>query len=131
MTIHRDSCSYGLHSRFIDTLNKELQRLHPEAGRSVVLHFKDPEYSADQGGFHPVEIMIQPTGKLNYITDFSYVGIGPYAELEKELDFDFSLNLFGHRGHDYPLDAGREIFQIWQENFVFYYGMGVYVVRLG
>ncbi len=127
MTVDTKSCPYFLHPRLVELLNKKIGRYN---NQTLTLNFRDPQYSAEAGGFHPVEIMILPTGQLNYITDFAYVGIGSYAELEKELDFDFGLKLFGHRGHDYPLDSGKEIFQIWQENFVFYYGMGVYQISV-
>ncbi len=127
MTLETTVKPYKLHPRLIDLLNDLIE---PYSSQTLTLHFKDPTYSAETGGFHPVEIMILPTGKLNYITDFAYVGIGPYAELEKELDFDFGLKLFGHCGHDYPLESGKEIFQIWQENFVYYHGMGVYQISI-
>jgi hypothetical protein len=132
MKITSESCCYRLDASLIDLLNNELQRLCPDGNsdtpHDVTLHFKDASYSAEQGGFHPVEIMIRKSGSIAYITDFSYVGIGPYAELAKEIDFDFGLGVFGHMGRDYSIEAGKVLFRIWQENFVSYYEMGVYQV---
>ena len=62
------------------------------SGDSVTINFRDPTYSAENGGFHPVEIRLERQNNawhLCYITDFAYVGSGPYVELAKDLDFDF------------------------------------------
>jgi hypothetical protein len=99
-------------------------------GQSITLNFRDPSYSPEAGGFHPVEIMIQPNGQIAYITDFSYVGSGPYAELVKELDFDFSLGLFVQLGVHSPLDTGAALFQIWQSNFLCYHSLEIYEIQI-
>ena len=87
-------------------------------------------YSAEHGGYHPVEIAINSAGEIQYITDFAYVGDGYFAELAKEIDFDFSLGIFQHFGRDYPIRQGAELFQIWQENFCSYYDSGVFQVTV-
>ena len=97
-------------------------------GQDAIISFKDPNYSAEQGGFHPVEIYRQADGSIYYITDFSYQGWPPHAELVKELDFDFGLGLFQQGGRDFPIEKGRELFKIWQQNFLAYYEMSVYRV---
>jgi hypothetical protein len=129
ITIKANTCPYELNPAFVALLNQELGKIKLKRKSSVVLNFRDPDYSVESGGFHPVEIMISSTGEIGYITDFAYVGIGPYAELVKEIDFDFSLNAFGHMGRDYPLSRGKQLFNLWQENFVSYYRMGVFKVR--
>lgn len=96
----------------------------------ITLNFRDPSYSAEQGGYHPVEISINAAGQVQYITDFSYVGQGSYAELAKEQDFDFSLSLFQHMGRDYPIEQGIELFRIFQSNFCSYYQSGVFEVEI-
>lgn len=128
MIIDPKKCPYRLNSSLTVMLNLELQKLNHEPDSDVILNFRDPGYSAENGGFHPVEVMLRASGEIAYITDFAYVGGGPYAELAKEIDFDFSLGLFGHMGRDYPIEKGAELFQIWQENFVSYYEMGVFQV---
>ena len=96
-----------------------------ENSEAVVLNFRDPTYSAENGGYHPVEIRLENDGdgwRFCYITDFCYVGSGSMAELAKDLDFDFDFdagvfqNLFG----TYPIEQAIEMFQIWETNFVYY-----------
>ncbi len=110
-------------------LEAEIAKANPGVEDGVILNFKDPNYSAETGGYHPVEIAIDATGKLLYITDFAYYGDGHYAELGKELDFDFSYNLFQQMGRDYPLKEGSELFDIWQCNFCEYVKWGVFEVK--
>uniref|UniRef100_UPI001E3F12B7 DUF2787 family protein n=1 Tax=Escherichia coli TaxID=562 RepID=UPI001E3F12B7 len=45
--------------------------------RAVVINFRDPDYSAESGGFHPVEMrFIRQDNEwyFDYVTDFSYMG---------------------------------------------------------
>jgi len=97
----------------------------------ITLNFRDPTYSSETGGYHPVEICINGSGKFQYFTDFSYAGQrGAYAELVKELDFDFDLNLLQQMGRDYPLVQGVGLFKIFQSNFISYYKSGVFEVEV-
>ena len=107
-------------------LETELDQVVTVSGEGLILNFRDPQYSAESGGFHPVEMALDASGRLLYITDFAYVGAGPYAELCKELDFDFSCGVFQHRGRDYPLEEGAELFSIWQGNFCESVSWGVF-----
>lgn len=109
-----------------DTINTA--GVPPETG--AVVSFRDPDHCPDSGGFHPVEVSISPDGTIEYITDFAYVGRPPFAELAKELDFDFSLGLFQHFGVEFPIGRGREMFALWQSNFLAYQEMGVYTVSV-
>lgn len=124
------SCPFPLSAAFVALLERELATAEPVPASGVILNFRDPGYSAETGGFHPVEICIRATGRIEYITDFAFVGRGPYAELVKEIDFDFSLGLFQHFSREFPIHAGRELFAVWQENFVAYHQMGVYTVEI-
>jgi hypothetical protein len=45
-------------------------------GGDITVNFRDPTYSAEFGGYHPVEIRISAKGEIEYITDFAYVGLG-------------------------------------------------------
>jgi Protein of unknown function (DUF2787) len=103
---------------------QELQDLKQSDWKTVVLNFRDPSYSIEKGGFHPVEISIDNDGTINYITDFSY----SYGELSKEIDFDFSCREFQMFGNAMPISEGRSLFKLWQGNFCEYYKMGVFVV---
>lgn len=91
--------------------------------KSVTINFRDPNYSADDGGYHPVEIRLENEGdgwRFCYITDFCYVGSGYMAELAKDLDFDFDTGLFQNLFGTYPIEQAIEIFQVWESNFVYY-----------
>ena len=115
----------------VGIIQYEVDRSEIDVSDGIVLSFKDPDYSAEEGGYHPVEIAMQSDGCLMYITDFSYVGIPPDAELAKDLGFDFEYGVFQQYGREFPLVQAAEIFAMWQTNFVSYHGMGVYRVTVG
>lgn len=57
-------------------------------------NWRDKSYSADAGGFRPVEAMFKVSEdglkvEVEYLTEFRFVGTGHYAELAKATDFDF------------------------------------------
>jgi hypothetical protein len=130
MRVIRDGYAIGLQAQFVDILDAVIAAAEVDTEGGVCLTFRDPHYSTEHGGFHPVEIAIAPAGTLLYITDFAYVGAGPFAELVKELDFDCSLGLFQAMGREFPLAHGDGLFQMWQRNFCAYYRGGVYVVEV-
>ena len=75
-------------------LNAELaERNAPDSETNgIVFNFRDDDYSADAGGFHPVEIRLNKINGLwnfEYVTDFSFLGY-PYPELVKEIDICFN-----------------------------------------
>ncbi len=95
--------------------------------RYLVFNFRDKSYSAEEGGYHPVEIAIciQPNEQwsIEYITDFAYMG-SYYPELERNLDFDFRAGQFfaAYRGW-LPMKSSRdarELYQLWEQNFLAY-----------
>lgn len=129
MKIDTSNCPFHLSSKFIKILEDEIQRAGNSGNDHVTLNFRDPTYSAEDGGYHPVEIRIDASGVIQYVTDFSYAGIGPYAELVKEIDFDFGLGLFQHFGREFALQKGKELFAIWCNNFVSYYRMEIFEVK--
>jgi hypothetical protein len=94
-----------------------------ENEKAVTINFRDPNYSVDDGGYHPVEIRLENEGdgwRFCYITDFCYVGSGYMAELAKDLDFDFDVGVFRNLFGTYPIELAIEMFQIWETNFVYY-----------
>jgi hypothetical protein len=94
-----------------------------ENEKAVTINFRDPNYSADDGGYHPVEIRLENEGdgwRFCYITDFVFVGSGYMAELAKDLDFDFQAGIFQNLFGTYPIEKAIEICQIWESNFVYY-----------
>jgi hypothetical protein len=99
--------------------------------KALTFNFRDSQYSAEAGGWHPVEIRIQQEAgqwRFSYITDFSYQGY-PDAELAKEVDFDFELGvlslLLGN-----PLRISElgsvNLYQLWESNFLAYVSMGTF-----
>jgi len=94
-----------------------------ENKKAVTINFRDPDYSSDDGGYHPVEIRLVNDGTnwhLCYITDFCYVGSGYCAELAKDLDFDFQAGIFQNLFGTYPIEQAREMYQTWESNFIYY-----------
>ena len=94
---------------------------------------KDLSYSAEKGGYHPVEIRLISRNDewcFDYITDFSYMGV-VYPELEKEIDISWSQQyvFLAHVG-DLSVNAGRELFELWQSNFIQYHAMNVYTITV-
>ena len=130
MKIDVSGLAYRVGTALIQLLEDEISKKDIPAGCAVTLNFRDPDYCVERGGFHPVEIRVSPQGEIEYCTDFSFDSSGPFAELTYEIDFDFARQRFTHFGHEYPLTAGRELFGIWQQNFLSYYGMGVYEVEV-
>ncbi|MCJ8320620.1 MAG: DUF2787 domain-containing protein [Colwellia sp.] len=72
---------------------------------SIILNFRDPDYSSDSGGFYPNEIRFikhvlagRVQSLFEYMTDFSFQGY-PFAVLTKEIDVCFrtklAYNLYG------------------------------------
>ena len=114
----------------VTLLENEIAKATVSSGKGVILNFRDPDYSPETGGYHPVEIALDQSGSLLYMTDFAFVGDGYFAELAKELDFDFSYGLFQQFGREYPIREGAELFSLWQENFVCYYQSGVFQVSV-
>ena len=118
----------------MDILSQELEKsgMSLKGQSSLVFNFRDPNYSPVRGGFHPVEIrLLKRRGRwqIDYVTDFSYQGLGQDAELCKELDFNFSCNEHYLRGWG-PLDGveARELFALWQSNFIGYGQLGYFTV---
>ncbi|WP_182037213.1 DUF2787 domain-containing protein [Vibrio diabolicus] len=128
------SVSKKLHKLLSDQLTDHL--LSNEAlttSRYLVFNFRDKTYSADEGGFHPVEMAICHTStgewSIEYITDFAYMG-NHYPELERNLDFDFRVGQFfvAYRGW-LPIQSSRdakELYQLWESNFLAYVDTDAY-----
>lgn len=100
---------------------------------AITLNFRDPDYSADNGGYHPVEIRMEKENELwqlVYITDFSYQG-GSFPELVKEIDVCFLtkqvFNLF--IGWLQNRNA-QELLTLFISNFIEYYTNDCYQVSV-
>ncbi|MGO2509921.1 MAG: DUF2787 family protein [Vibrio hibernica] len=104
--------------------------------KRLVLIFQDSGYSAEQGGYHPIELLLKrpsaqsDTWQLAYITSRSYQG-KDNAQLKRELDFDFQSGkcllsmLSGWQFIDGSDDA-LELYRLWESNFLAYLYWGAY-----
>lgn len=130
MHLRIESMPLTIQADFRSLLEDELKKVEFVPMSGAVLSFRDPDFTPEAGGFHPVEIAVAPDGTIQYVTDFAYYGRPPHCELAKELDFDFSLGLFQHCGMEFPIAEAKEMFTIWQENFLSYIRMGAYAVTV-
>lgn len=104
--------------------------------KRLVLTFQDSRYSAEQGGYHPIELLLKrpsvqsDTWQLAYITSRSYQG-REITTLTRELDFDFQSgkcllsSLSGWQCIDGSHDA-LELYRLWESNFLAYLDWGAY-----
>jgi hypothetical protein len=128
MTIpfNRDGISLPVCQSLLTMLSQEAERTDLDLGRCTQLtfNFRNPGYSTEQGGVHPVEIRLVrglDDWLFDYVTDFSYQGLGQDAELCKELDFNFLDGEHFMQGWGpLRLAEARELFDIWQSNFIAY-----------
>ena len=138
MTIifNRDGISLPVSQALLILLSQEAERTDLDLNRSTQLtfHFRNPGYSAEQGGIHPVEIRLVrglDDWLFDYVTDFSYQGLGQDAELCKELDFNFLDGEHCMQGWGpLRLAEARELFALWQRNFVAYCGLECFSVTV-
>lgn len=132
MVIQQEGINLPISPAFINVLYSELSHW-PEysALRSVVINFRDDDYSSESGGFHPVEVRLIKRNEewyFDYLTDFSYMG-HLYPELEKELDVSWSQGYVWHyMMGDMEIEDGSELFELWQRNFIRYWKAKVYTV---
>ena len=128
MTIpfHRDGFALPACQALLALLSQEAERTDLDLGRCTQLtfNFRNPGYSVEQGGVHPVEIRLirgLDGWLFDYVTDFSYQGPGHDAELCKEIDFNFLDGEHTMLGWGpLRLAEARELFDIWQSNFIAY-----------
>ena len=127
---------------FYSLLNDELAKVTTneleQQSESITFNFRDDDYSAQDGGFHPVEIRLekQTEGEninhwqLIYITDFSYQGY-PYPELVKEIDVCFiTKQVFSLYGGWLNKRDGLDLLNLFIGNFIEYHSMNTYSVTV-
>lgn len=107
---------------------------HPNVNtHAITLNFRDPDYSAKSGGFHPVEIRIENHDlrwQLVYVTDFAYRG-NPYPELVKVIDICFrSKQIYSLYGGWLNERESIEMLEIFIGNFIEYQSLEVYDVQI-
>ena len=123
---NRDGFALPVAQALLALLNQEVAHTGLDLDRltQLTFNFRSPTYSPEQGGAHPVEIRLirgLDGWLFDYVTDFSYQGLGQDAELCKELDFNFLDGEHTMLGWGpLRLAEARELFDIWQSNFIAY-----------
>ena len=122
------SISPQLQTVLIDHINTKAS----DSVTAITLNFRDTSYSAEAGGFHPVEIAMQKDSEqrwsILYITDFAYMG-NVYPELERNVDFDiengqaFIAPLGWQSCHSEQMVG---FYALWERNFLAYLQMEAY-----
>lgn len=87
--IHQEGLVMPVVQELINIILNEVGNPPPHKAKitAVSFLFKDLNYSAEAGGYHPVEIRLISRNDewyFDYITDFSYMGT-VYPELERKL----------------------------------------------
>ena len=108
--------------KLITLIEYELRDYETADDLGVLLHFRDPDYSAQCGDYHPVAICVSTQGRIKWIADFSFMG----SSLTIELEFHFEDRLCKQMGAQYPTHTGARLFKVWQSNFCDYYQSGVF-----
>lgn len=133
MKINTSNLPLPVTNKLTDIIKDALKGKDLNGKTSVTLNFRDPDYSAENGGYHPVEIMLKRQGDewhILYITDFCYVGIGPYAELVKDLDFDFGAGVFQALCGYYRIEEAKDIYPDWELNFISYFRIEAFDMKI-
>lgn len=123
MYIHYEGLALPVSKRFAKAI-VDLLVQHSVSQTSVTIHFSAPNYSAENGGFHSVEIRLEKRNDawhFCYVTDFAYIGNGPYAELAKDLDFDFDAGVFQNLFGVFSIEQATDMYQIWEGNLLHYW----------
>lgn len=131
-TMQFHPCVLPISTRFYNVITKQVQQGNGDNDSDLLtVNFRDTSYSAEAGGYHPVEIMIRNEGnkwRLCYITDFAYSG-GVYPELAIELDFNIESNIFRQMFLAPCTLAHREVksfYRTWEGNFLEYLSDGAF-----
>ena len=119
-----------LDSDFVSVVSDLLKDTSLETSEVVALNFRDPTYSAENGGYHPVEIHVDSKGEVLSITDFAFFGCPPMVELGIELDWSFEMDSFRQFDSMYDLECGRGLLGLYTKNFVSYFKSDVYQVEV-
>ncbi|HCM1607768.1 TPA: DUF2787 domain-containing protein [Vibrio parahaemolyticus] len=127
-----NKCPLSISPRLQTVLIDHINTKATDSSTAITLNFRDTSYSAEAGGFHPVEIAMQKDGaqrwSILYITDFGYMG-NTYPELERNVDFDIGNNMAFFTGVGWQaIDAYgvNDFYQIWESNFLSYLEMDAF-----
>ena len=136
ITFFRDGFALPVDQALLVLLDQDVAKneLNLERLTQLTFNFRNPGYRAEQGCEHPVELRLirgLDGWLFDYVTDFSYQGLGQDAELCKELDFNFLDDEHYLQGWG-PVQRSEahELFTLWQTNFVAYCRMAYFTVTV-
>ena len=116
--------------KFLAIIQKHILNVVPKECGMITVSFRDPDYSAEEGGYHPVEVAVDQNGKVMYVTDFAFFGCPPFCELAKCMDFDFREGRY-QDAHSYqPIATARSLYRVFQMNFCSYYDWNIFEVTV-
>ncbi|MFT6906014.1 MAG: hypothetical protein ACJAS1_002677 [Oleiphilaceae bacterium] len=134
LTFDQSQC-FSVPEKLLNILNTELTKLtgtQPDS-TGITFNFRDPDYSADTGGYHPVEIRVTKHMELwqfEYITDFCFEGF-PYPELVKDIDVCFhTQKIYTQFDISMSKQEADDFFSMFLNNFISYVEMGVFTVKV-
>ncbi|HEY8037955.1 MAG TPA: DUF2787 family protein [Methylobacter sp.] len=127
MNIQHSGYPVAVSQQLTTIIDQELEAHDIDTSLGFIINFYNSEYSAENDGYHLVEISVDAQKRIKIITDYVYFPQGLYRALIKELEFDFFYEQFQQLGKKYPLQNGSSVFDVWQANFCACYGHQVYV----
>ena len=71
MNTQQNGYPVAISQQLVAIIDKEIETSNVDTGEGVILNFRDPDYSAESGGYHPVEICVNSQGRIQYITAYS------------------------------------------------------------
>lgn len=125
MTISTSGLPWPLSDKLVAILEEEMERFGIATSVGAILTFRGHDHA---DGLHTVEIAVGPGGRIEYVSALSCSDGRSHSGPVRELDFDFSLGVFQRQDVRQPLVQVREIFRLWQENFLKHHGRGAYTV---
>lgn len=134
LTFDKRQC-FSVPEKLCILLNTELAKLtEPDSSSlGITFNFRDVDYSADSGGYHPIEIRVtkhKDLWQFEYITDFCFVGY-PYPELAKDIDVCFQTKqVYTQFGIGMSKQESDEFLGMFLNNFITYVEMDVFTVKI-
>ncbi|PTP12088.1 DUF2787 domain-containing protein [Vibrio sp. 10N.286.51.C3] len=127
-----EACSLSISRKMKQALGELINKNNLQAKSTITFNFRDKSYSAESGGYHPIEISLlkrpPDAWAIEYITDFAYMG-NVYPELERSVDFDISNGASFFSGVGWQsIDAYgvNDFYTLWESNFLSYLNMDSY-----
>ena len=137
LTFDQSQC-FSVPEKLHSILNTELaKQADPDSSSlGITFNFRDLDYSAESGGYHPVEIRVTKHSNLNnlwridYLTDFCLIG-SPYPELVKDIDVCFQTKqIYTQFGIGMSKQEADEFLAMFLNNFISYVEMDVFTVKI-